>query len=465
MEEFLQDKIFQFYYHKIYGVKSNYQTFKTFTDKDKVSFLINLYLFISNINKNNNNENKDTKNKEKKNYQNENNIKVNLYQDNYDKIMSEYTKILNQYKKEFRSRPITERIKEVKEPNKNVEYNSAQIQMNNINKKHEKNASYLKDKSIKNFNIDTDNYFEDKKNQEDKEIIINSKRNDIDVNINHKNDFKSGKNNYILNTDSNNKKSNLLISYEYLQNQQPNSKETEKDNIENKCDNNKSMDNNNKEFDLLDISSKSYDKKNNFYINKISKLKLNINNNNNSNLNYELKNEMKSADSRNLLKKKSQYKKDLVLTEQTITERSFIHLEEFTNDNLVEKLIKCPQNKFISLNCSEANQIALVIINLMESKNDLENENEEERKKNEIMLDKLKLDFEKQKSDIKVSYNQKENNVIKILGELEKEISDEKVFLEEEQKGYNLWDHITIENQRTKEIRESIMKKMATFKK
>ena len=132
---------------------------------------------------------------------------------------------------------------------------------------------------------------------------------------------------------------------------------------------------------------------------------------------------------------------------------------------MVEKLIKCPQNKYISLNCSEANQIALVIINLMENKNELESEIEEERKKNEIILDKLKLDFEKQKSEIKTQYDKKGNNIIKILGDLEKEINDEKIFLEEEEKGYNLWDHISIENQRTKEIRENIVKKLAGFKK
>ena len=50
----MEDKIFQFYYKKIYGQKSNYLSFKTFSDKNKVSFLINLYLFISNINSNNN---------------------------------------------------------------------------------------------------------------------------------------------------------------------------------------------------------------------------------------------------------------------------------------------------------------------------------------------------------------------------------------------------------------------------
>ena len=100
----------------------------------------------------------------------------------------------------------------------------------------------------------------------------------------------------------------------------------------------------------------------------------------------------------------------------------------------------------------------------MESKNDLESEIIEERKKNEIKFEKLKIDFEKQKNDIKALYNKKEINIIKILGELDKDINEEKIFLDEEEKGYNLWDHITIENQRTKEIRETIMKKLENFK-
>ena len=54
--------------------------------------------------------------------------------------------------------------------------------------------------------------------------------------------------------------------------------------------------------------------------------------------------------------------KDIILINQTITENSKIPLEEFKNDNIVERLIKCPQNKYISLNCSEANKLALVLI-------------------------------------------------------------------------------------------------------
>ena len=101
----------------------------------------------------------------------------------------------------------------------------------------------------------------------------------------------------------------------------------------------------------------------------------------------------------------------------------------------------------------------------MESKNDLETEIEEERKKNEIILEKLKLDFEQEKKDIKSLFNKKENNIKNVLSDLENEINIEKTSLNEEEIGSNLWDHITIENQRTKEIRESIMKKLENFKK
>ena len=458
MEEFLQDKIFQFYYHKIYGKKSNYQTFKTFADKDKVSFLINLYLFISNINKNNNDNS--IKNKEKEINYNINNEKDNLYLDNYNKIMNEYTNILNKYNKEFHSKPNNIINEEKKEIN-----NINTFQMNMVNEKCEKNETYKKDNNEFSINIDTDNYFEEKK-EDDKEIIINSKRNDIDININHENKFKSGKENNKndnINTDS--IKNKNLTKEEYFQNRQQKDNEPIKDNnIKNEY-NNTNTKNNNIENNLLEISSRSDEKINNSSMEKKSTSKFNINNDNNLKANISPKNQIKSTNSRNLTKKKLPEKKDIILEDQTITEKSLIHLEEFTNDNIVEKLIKCPQNKYISLNCSEANQIALVIINLMEAKNDLENEIEEERKKNIIKFDKLKLDYEKQKNDIKTSYDKKEINVIKVLGELEKEINDEKIFLEEEQKGYNLWDHISIENQRTKEIRENIMKKLENFKK
>ena len=422
MEEFLKDKIFQFYYKKIYGKKSNYQSFKTFTDKDKVSFLINLYLFISNIN----NNNKSIQNSGIEINYNINNENYIFYQDNYNKLLNEYFYILNKYNNDFHSKPI---ISDNKENNKNI---IMEEDNKNQNKISTKNSLYIK-KNINNNKInsfDTDNYFEEKKFEKENDIVINSQKNDIDINIENKQELKYGKYNYINNNSSKMNKMNNLI---YEQNHQKQSNNINNiNNYKNDNDRINNLTNNNK-----------------------------INNNqiNNLNSNNEI-NSPKHGNS-NLVSKEI---KEIILTEHTLSEKSLIHLEEFTNDNIVEKLIKCPQNKYISLNCSEANKIALVIINLMESKNDLEIEIEEERKKNEIKFDKLKLDYEKQKNDIKSQYNKKEENVIQILGDLEKEINDEKSYLEEEQKGYNLWDHISIENQRTKEIKENIMKKLDSFK-
>ena len=436
MEEFLKDKIFQFYFQKTYGKKSNYLSFPTFSDKDKVSFLINLYLFISNIgNMNNNNLTNNIENEYNFHLNNENDV---FYQDNYNKIMTEYTNILNKYNNEFHSKPLINDNTDKKEEKSLEENINNKSKINETNENIEKEKEFLYKK--KNFNknsinsLDTDNYFEEKNIKDENEIILNSQKNDIDINMENKNLLKSGKYNSIINNDSNNNKINTK-------------------NIKIKTENNE-----------LELSSRSYDKKN---TNKISsnmintEKKLNINENEKitslKSVNITSKNSPKAKNSQIIVE-------DVILTDKTLTEKSLIHLEEFTNDNIVEKLIKCPQNKYISLNCSEANKIALVIINLMESKNDLESEIEEERKKNEIKFEKLKIDFEKQKNDIKALYNKKEINIIKVLGELDKDINEEKIFLDEEEKGYNLWDHITIENQRTKEIRESIMKKLESFK-
>ena len=437
MEEFLQDKIFQFYYQKIYGKKSNYLSFKTFADKDKVSFLINLYLFISDINNN-----------KRKNIYGQNNEKDNFFLDNYNKIMSEYTNILNKYNKKFHSKDIIDENK---------------LNINNI---------FLKD----NNNIESTNKEENKIIKNDlsyKEAILNNKS-DIspDMNNNVDNNKKQEENKLINNNNKNDLNSNINNSQKPNLNKIKIIKQNFQNNIEedndNRAENEKNKTENINYKNNLENSSKSYDLQNiNKSFNQISNI-----NNNNFHIGFNLNNKnnlIKSGNFTSRISPENQnlnlMMKDIALTEKTLTEKSIAQLEEFTNDNIVEKLIKCPQNKNISLNCSEANKIALVLINLMESKNDLETEIEEERKKNEIILEKLKLDFEQEKNDIKSLFNKKENNIKNVLSDLENEKKKEKTSLNEEEIGSNLWDHITIENQRTKEIRESIMKKLESFKK
>lgn len=437
MEEFLEDKIFQFYYQKIYGKKSNYLSFKTFADKDKVSFLINLYLFISDINNN-----------KRKNIYGQNNEKDNFFLDNYNKIMSEYTNILNKYNKKFHSKDIIDENKLninniFLKDNNNIESTNKEenkIIKNDLSYK----EAILNNKS--DISPDTNNNVDNNKKQEENKLINNNNKNDLNSNIN------------------NSQKPNLNKIKIIKQNFQNN---IEEDN-DNRAENEKNKTENINYKNNLENSSKSYDLQNiNKSFNQISNI-----NNNNFHIGFNLNNKnnlIKSGNFTSRISPENQnlklMMKDIALTEKTLTEKSIAQLEEFTNDNIVEKLIKCPQNKNISLNCSEANKIALVLINLMESKNDLETEIEEERKKNEIILEKLKLDFEQEKNDIKSLFNKKENNIKNVLSDLENEINIEKTSLNEEEIGSNLWDHITIENQRTKEIRESIMKKLESFKK
>ena len=437
MEEFLQDKIFQFYYQKIYGKKSNYLSFKTFADKDKVSFLINLYLFISDINNN-----------KRKNIYGQNNEKDNFFLDNYNKIMSEYTNILNKYNKKFHSKDIIDENKLninniFLKDNNNIESTNKEenkIIKNDLSYK----EAILNNKS--DISPDTNNNVDNNKKQEENKLINNNNKNDLNSSIN------------------NSQKPNLNKIKIIKQNFQNNIEEDNDNRAENEKDKTENINYKNN----LENSSKSYDLQNiNKSFNQISNI-----NNNNFHIGFNLNNKnnlIKSGNFTSRISPENQnlklMMKDIALTEKTLTEKSIAQLEEFTNDNIVEKLIKCHQNKNISLNCSEANKIALVLINLMESKNDLETEIEEERKKNEIILEKLKLDFEQEKNDIKSLFNKKENNIKNVLSDLENEINIEKTSLNEEEIGSNLWDHITIENQRTKEIRESIMKKLESFKK
>ena len=318
-----------------------------------------------------------------------------------------------------------------KEYNNNLLKSSAYMK---YNYNYESNSKFINDE---------DNYFEEKQNINEKEIIIESKKNDIDTTIN-KPPLKPGSPLCIINSNKNkrNYTINTLLSSQYI-----------------------NYNNQNSSQKIISINNQS--------------ININKNKNNNNNESVENKNINKS---KNLLNKSCQnlndtnslgnsneklLVKDLIVINQTITDKSRINLEldEFKNENIVEKLIKCPQNKYISLDCSEANKLALVIINLMETKNDLENEIEEERKKNEIKLNKLKLDFDRQKRNIKSNYDKRELNILETLNQMKKEIDIEKKFLDDNIKSYNLWDQVTIENQKTKEIRENIIKKLEALKK
>ena len=82
-----------------------------------------------------------------------------------------------------------------------------------------------------------------------------------------------------------------------------------------------------------------------------------------------------------------------------------------------------------------------------------------------MRLYKLKLDCDRQKRNEKSNYNKKELYLLDTLKQIKNEIEIEKKFIDENIKSFNAWDKITIENQRTKEIRENIITKLQTIKK
>ena len=444
----MEDKIFQFYYKKIYGQKSNYLSFKTFSDKNKVSFLINLYLFISNINSNNNFDNIDLfeKSKEKteaKNFkENENDP---FYTENYNKIMNDFQNILNRTKTKSNENNFNKTNNNSFVDAEKHRNNELFLTKHKFNKKYEEikkklwNSSYIKYnynyESNKKENNNEDNYFEEKNNS--KENIIKSKKNDIDITIN-KPLLKPSSSLCVISISSKRDKLNALNS----------TKNNEKLNEEYKFIGNDNIYNNN-----------LVDKMENNNINSISERENNLHDKLLLFKSCPISNENES-----LINRDDKALENLILINQTMTEKSRINLEEFKNDNIVEKLIKCPQNKYISLDCNEANKLALVIINLMETKNELENEIQKERKKNEIRLNRLKLDYNREKREIKSNYSKREINLLDTLNLLKKEIDDEKQFLSDNFKSYNLWDKVSIENQKTKQIRNNIIKKLESIK-
>ena len=154
MEIILKDKIFQFYFKKLYGQKSNYQMFIKFSDKEKVSFLINLYLFISNIENNHFISNREiiTNNEEKVNKINVIETEL-LYYENYNKLMNQYNHILNKYALEKKKAEIDmkEKVEENKEAqNKIIKENKQDIQdKNKISSVQQKSNQIQNEKNVK----------------------------------------------------------------------------------------------------------------------------------------------------------------------------------------------------------------------------------------------------------------------------------------------------------------------------
>ena len=467
MEEFLQDKIFQFYYQKTFGKDSNYLSFKTFNDKDKISFLINLYLFISNYN-NKNSLNDDSilnklYNEYNTEYQISNQISENeedlFYKDNYNKIMNDFNQIVNKYNNnqeiQFTSTiPLNNDIESScfeKSNNDTIlninnfpnmknagcnaymKYNYDYNLNNNdsfdkeiISKNSSKQNLKLKIKNIINENNELYKELSDTKYDD---IILKSVKNDINININNKPQLKLNSPLCIVNNNSYNKV-NTILSIQ--------------------C--NKNFSRNNISF-FTNLSQSFYSSNNTKRIIEIPIIDT-----------EETKNINKINQSTSLVNLDKTIFKDLILINSTDKQIQKEKLAEFKEGNIVDKLFNCPQNKYISLNCTEANKLAQVIISLMETKNDLENVVEEEKKKNDVRLNRLKMDCDRIKNNLKSDYDLKQLNLLEELNKIKSEINQKQNELKNYKNENQSWDHITIEKEETKKIKDMILQKIDLIK-
>lgn len=153
-------------------------------------------------------------------------------------------------------------------------------------------------------------------------------------------------------------------------------------------------------------------------------------------------------------KNKTMVLNDVVLINQSITDESHIQLKNFNRGDLVERLFNCPANKYITLSSSEAEKVGSIIIELLRSENDLkafiQNRNNEldkltsllNEQKNktfdtEMELNLLKKEFENKKKLVD-KYIQNINEKI----ENTKDIFDEKTNINENNTNIEINDKI-----------------------
>ncbi len=185
-----------------------------------------------------------------------------------------------------------------------------------------------------------------------------------------------------------------------------------------------------------------------------------INNNlTNTSLTYSKNNVLINDDTtifKKPIKKRGVIINDLVLINQSFSQDSKVPFREFNESDLIDRLFKCPSDKFITLNSIEAAKIGQIILEYMRNEkelkiilDDLKNEieklnilyNEEKNKKDdtEKKLNKLKINYENKKNLIgnyidslteklevtKEEFNKIENNYICIDEKTKQEILNE----------------------------------------
>ena len=365
-DKLLKDKIFQYYYNKIYN-DTNYSNFHKFSYEKKSIFLCDLFLFFNS---------------------NKNNKKINIInEDQNNQLKTEFKKILNKY-----SLPIYSNDSFINNNNNNNFINNIEIELNNNNnnKKFQnsnnkilsRNDEFNTKNSLKNriysyskLNFDFDstsknlisnfNTFKENENfdnnfYESKQIvnfpIFKSKKNDIDDSEKfYKNLDKKTKNFYYLNYKSTNNKNKNVFDLSIF---------------------------NNNIFSKRKFYS-NFNNESKFFYSKIS---------NNNNKNKILIN-------------------DFILINQSINQESKISFREFNKEDLIERLFKCPNEKFITLNSKEAKKIGNLIIEFMRKEKEYEKIIEENNKKNKENINKI--------NEFSIKNNQLENQINKLKNNYE----------------------------------------------
>ena len=434
----IEDRIFQFFFDKKFQNKKDYKSFKDFTPDLKINFLIELYLY--------------TMDNKKIIYEKE----ESKLEKNAELIKSNFQKILDKFKlpdyKEFIIDPRINSLGKITFQNEENKPNtiidslySEKINSNfNINNNNnnfisfytEKNLNktfYKNDKIIPttiyskmNFNFDlihnnTDN-FEKKElynledNYEGKQIfdfpLIKSIKNDImeQPKITNLSTYKYSNIQNTNKTDINFHSNFFYKDYKNLTNP------SMKSNI------NKSLQ---------------------FYLNS---------NITNSSLTYSKNNVLITNDTKIFkkpIKKKGVIINDLVLINQSFSQESKVPFREFNGNDLIDKLFKCPSDKFITLDSIEAAKIGQIILEYMRNEkelkivlDDLKNEieklnilyNEEKNKKN---------DTEKELNLLKTNYENKKNLIGNYIDSITKKLEVTKEEFNEIEKNYICIDEKT----------------------
>ena len=433
----MEDRIFKFFFNKKYQNNKDYKSFKDLSSDLKIDFLIELYLYTMDNNKiiYEKEESKLEKNAE-------------LIKSNFQKILEKFK--LPDYK-EFIIDPRINSLGKITFQNDENKHNaiidSPYTEKINSNLNYNNNNNFTSFYTEKNFNKTFS------RNDKIIPITIYSKTNfNLDL-INQNTDNFEKKDLYNLEDNFEAKQTYDFPLFKSTKNdimQQPNLKNISFNKFSNIYITNKSDINFHSNFFLKDYKTLTNPSmKSN--INKSLQFYLN-NNLTNSSLTYSKNNILINNDTtifKKPIKKRGVIINDLVLINQSFSQDSKVPFREFNENDLIDRLFKCPSDKFITLDSIEAAKIGQIILEYMRNEkelkiilDDLKNEieklnilyNEEKNKKN---------DTEKELNLLKTNYENKKNLIGNYIDSLTKKLEVTKEEFNEIEKNYICIDEKT----------------------